>query len=214
MGSAISVRCDWTPGVLVLTIIERYMGSVGNQYLNDRMIPPDRQIHCIWSFIYFETECQYPDSVHVQLLMLAGLSVFLRQGTSQGCKELVHCHVDLRGEFRWEHNGHDHKDAVGKELPKEDHKHIFLNSAWVKRSVQNTKTTQKVNEVGVNNYCVHTLKLAGSTRRVKACSSLSSRSPAGRLSSLSMASVTPAMMRPPCLLTSAELGVSSSQWEK
>lgn len=82
------------------------------------MIPPDRQIYCILSFIYFETECQYSDSVHLQLLMLAGLSVFLSQGTGHGLKELVQCHVDLRGKFRREHDGHDHKDAVDKELPK------------------------------------------------------------------------------------------------
>lgn len=77
-------------------------------------------------FIYFETECQYPDSVHLQLPMLSGLSVFLGHGTGHSCKELVHYHVDLRGEIRWELNGHGHKDAVGKELPKEDDKqHIF-----------------------------------------------------------------------------------------
>lgn len=178
------------------------------------MIPPDRQIHCIWSFIYFETECQYPDSVDLQLLMLTGLSVFLRQGKGQSCKELVHCHVDLRGKFHWVHIGHDHHDAVGKQLPKEEDKHIFLNSAWLKMSVQNTKTIQKVNDSGVNNYCEHTLKLAGSTRRVKACSSLSSRSPTFRLSSFPMASVTPPKMRPPCLLTSSEQGLRSLQWAK
>ena len=51
--------------------------------------------------------------------MQTGLSVFLRQGTGHSCKELVNCHVDLRGEIIWELNGHGHNDAVGKELSKE-----------------------------------------------------------------------------------------------
>lgn len=50
----------------------------------------------------------------------AGLSVLLGQSTGHGSQELVHCHVDLRGEIRWEIVGHDHKDAVDEELSKKN----------------------------------------------------------------------------------------------
>ena len=44
------------------------------------------------------------------------LSVFLSQGQSHSSKELVHRHMDLRGEGLWERDGHDHKDVVGEDL--------------------------------------------------------------------------------------------------
>lgn len=79
--------------------------------------------------------------MRLQLLVLASLSVFLRQGAGHGCQKLVHGHVDLRGEIRGKHDRHDHKDAVSKELPKEDERHI--NLACVKTNVQDNKQKQQ-----------------------------------------------------------------------
>ncbi|KAG7223174.1 hypothetical protein INR49_015782, partial [Caranx melampygus] len=45
------------------------------------------------------------------------------EGQSQSSEELVHGHVDLRGEFIGEHDGQDHKDVVGEDLWRND-KHM------------------------------------------------------------------------------------------
>lgn len=50
------------------------------------------------------------------LLLSCSLSVFLRQGAGQGSQELVHRHMDLRGEVSGEHGGQDHKDVVRENL--------------------------------------------------------------------------------------------------
>lgn len=52
----------------------------------------------------------------VSVIFSCCLAVFLRQGQGQGSHELVHRHVDLRGELGGEHDGQGHKDAVSEEL--------------------------------------------------------------------------------------------------
>lgn len=74
---------------------------------------PDVVFFCFHAFIN-----HYAVSAHAALSVIFSccLSVFLRQRQSQGSQELVHRHVDLRGEVDGEHDGHDHKDAVREEL--------------------------------------------------------------------------------------------------
>lgn len=44
------------------------------------------------------------------------LSVLLSQGESHTSQELVHSHMDLRGEFSRKHDGDDHQDALRQDL--------------------------------------------------------------------------------------------------
>lgn len=60
-------------------------------------------------------------------VLSCSLSVLLSKSTGQGSQELIHNHVDLRGEVVGELHGKDHKDAVGEKLQGQDG--IFDNPA-------------------------------------------------------------------------------------
>ena len=198
------------------------------------------------------------------------LSVFLSQGESQSSEELVHSHMDLRGEVVGEHDGHDHKDVVGGNLWKDDNHidvrymefflispsthlsqifavtvvaHSVLHSSYVQYRpnwtmqlylngtelstlvhkdimcllMTNEPVARLETKVWETHYIMYwwfwicTLKLAGSTRRVKACSSLRLRRPPFRSSILVRASATPAIIDLPCFLTLADSSPSSGR---
>ncbi len=73
---------------------------------------------------------------------------------------------------------------------------------------------ERESELTKDEFVALTLKFAGSTRSVKAWSSLRFRSPAVRSSILLTASATPPITVCPCFLTGAEPGLRSFQWEK
>lgn len=50
------------------------------------------------------------------ITLLCCLSVLLRQAKSHSGQELVHSHMDLRGEVSREHDGDDHHDALRQDL--------------------------------------------------------------------------------------------------
>lgn len=68
-------------------------------------------------FVYYDFSfCDEKAHDAASVIFSNCLSVLLGQGQSQGSQELVHGHVDLRGEVDGEHDGHDHLDAVSDEL--------------------------------------------------------------------------------------------------
>ena len=85
---------------------------------------------------------------------------------------------------------------------------------FIQSSYNNKQTPQSQVLRMIYRFKLFTLKLAGSTLRVKACSSLRFARPAFRSSSWDTANSTPFMTVFPCFNTWAEPGLRSFQWEK
>lgn len=153
------------------------------------------------------------DSVWVLLILIhalcgAGvtyLAVSLRNSQSHIRQELVNWHVDLRSEVSREVQGQAYDDVVGQDLQESTYGEICETAHDCGRSRSYSR----------NIICLSlTLKLAGSTRSLKACSSLRLLRAPCRSSILPTASLTAPMMVFPWFFTWADPGLRSAQWAK
>lgn len=64
------------------------------------------------------------------------LSVLLRQGKSHRSQELVHRHMDLRGEVNREHDGDDHQHALRQDLWGTPQAHRRHQAAFCLKSIR------------------------------------------------------------------------------
>lgn len=166
-----------------------------------------------------------------------GLAVLLGQSQGQQDKELVSGHVHIGSEIGWEQQSQWHYDVVAQELWQTLEgtgliANVFSTTSYnigyrhnnrhddSIRSIDSAADFTGVNVTAtVNNPLVliaygFTLKLAGSTRSMKAWSSLKLSRATSRLSILSAASKTLVMMVRPCFLTAGAPGLKFFQWEK
>lgn len=86
-------------------------------FLNDGELWWNKDTEDITSFI----ACLFCDNnragTGVQLwTFMMVLSVFVSQGSGQGCKEFIHSNVHFGSEIRREVNSQGHKDVVGQNL--------------------------------------------------------------------------------------------------
>lgn len=79
-------------------------------FLNDGELWWNKDTEDITSFI----ACLFCDNNRAGTMMV--LSVFVSQGSGQGCKEFIHSNVHFGSEIRREVNSQGHKDVVGQNL--------------------------------------------------------------------------------------------------
>lgn len=157
--------------------------------------------------------CQYHFSCHLWflLMLVLHLAVLLSQSQGQAVEKLVERHVNFRAEFPGEVQGNAHLDGLGQELS------WSKTNNWLSffKCIIATHNCVKLNE---NLICINslylTLKLAGSTRSLNACRSLSALRAPLRSSMWATASPIFLTITAPCFLTWADPGLRSDQWAK